>query len=50
MDHGSYFEFRQVDPTAYRDFKLPEYLTNTLGQDLNVRILGFGGGEKGKCA
>jgi len=44
MDYGSYFEYRQVDPTSYRGFKLPEYLKNVLGKDLNVRILDFGGG------
>jgi 2-polyprenyl-3-methyl-5-hydroxy-6-metoxy-1,4-benzoquinol methylase len=44
MDYGSYFEYRQVDPTDYRDFVLPAYLKNSLGRDLNVRILDFGGG------
>jgi SAM-dependent methyltransferase len=44
MDYGSYFVYRNVDPTDYRDYKLPAYLNAALGQDLNVRILDFGGG------
>lgn len=44
MDYNSYFEYRKVNPTDYRGFELPAYLQKTLGQDLNVRILDFGGG------
>jgi len=44
MDYGSYFEYRQVDPTDYCDFILPDFLKKSLGRDLNVRILDFGGG------
>lgn len=44
MDYGSYFEYRRVDPTDYRNFKLPVYLKNVLGRNLNIRVLDFGGG------
>src|SRR6185437_11106978 len=44
MDYGSYFDYRKVNPTDYRDFTLPVYLKNSLGKDLNIRILDFGGG------
>lgn len=40
----SYFEYRQVDPAFYKEYKIPVYLQRVLPQDKNARILDIGCG------
>lgn len=43
-DYRSYFEFRQVNPEVYANFRTPAYITKALGSAKSARILDFGCG------
>lgn len=44
MEYRDYYEFRQVDPSSFKDFSLPAYLRRSLGNPSGQKVLDFGCG------